>query len=118
MQMLPMVCAGLYADDAPIAVFATLADAEVFAAKYNAERGYALDDGERARVEQVPAYPAGDPGVSGHEITVSESRHSWDWRCTCGNGGVWLADEQAAREGAARHIAHWVPADTQVALPA
>ncbi|RGC68411.1 hypothetical protein C5N14_13575 [Micromonospora sp. MW-13] len=113
MQHLPIVCAGEYDDDRPLGVFATGADAERFAALYNLERGYGLEDGDRARVEYLRAYPAGDPGASGHEITVREAH----WSCTCGRAD-WSGSEQGAREQAARHIAHWIPAAKQVALPA
>ncbi|WP_320069591.1 hypothetical protein [Micromonospora sp. RTGN7] len=113
MQHLPIVCAGEYADDRPLAVFATDPDAQRYADLYNLERGYGLEDGDRARVEHLPAHPAGDPGRSGHAITVREAH----WSCTCGRTD-WAGTEMGAREQAARHIAHWIPAAEQVALPA
>lgn len=121
MFQLPIVAAGEYDSDRVLAVFATIADAEAYATKFNAEHGYGLYDGERARVEHLRAFPAGDPGVSGHEVTVQwkERRFAesgWVWYCTCGQRGETLS-EQVTREQAAQHIAHWVPASEQVALP-
>ncbi|MEV4521493.1 hypothetical protein AB0J77_14790 [Micromonospora tulbaghiae] len=121
MYQLPIVAAGEYDSDRVLAVFATVADAEVYAAKFNAERGYGLFDGERARVEYLPAFPAGDPGISGHEVKVEWKQRRWAesgwvWYCTCRENGETLS-EQVTREQAAAHIAHWVPAPEQVALP-
>lgn len=120
MLNLPMVAAGEYDADRPLAVFADLADAEEYARRYNAERGYGLADGDRARVESIAVFPSGDPGRSGHEVKVEQSTNNlgsaWSWTCTCGQHGVWLG-ERVAREQAAQHIAHWTGAVPQPALP-
>ncbi len=119
MLNLPIVAAGEYDSDRIIAVFQNEADAQVFADKFNAERGYGINDGERARVESLPAFGAGDPGVSGHEVRVEwhtgRMGSGWGWTCTCGQHESWLT-EQAAREQAARHITHWMGSVEQPAL--
>ncbi|WP_431976118.1 hypothetical protein [Micromonospora haikouensis] len=110
MLRLFMVCAGQYEDDAVIAVLEDEQDAKAFAAKYNAEKGYGINDGDRARVEPVRGFKAGDPGRSGHEIELAYTTHAfasaWNWRCACGEGGSETTKGEAA-EAADRHIKHW-----------
>ncbi|WP_328384294.1 hypothetical protein OHQ88_34165 (plasmid) [Micromonospora zamorensis] len=117
---LPMVCEGEYDEYAIIAVFQDESDAQVFADKYNAEKGRSITDSLRARVESVRAFPAGDPGRSGHEITVKyvdrKFNAGWSWSCTCGEGGG-AGNEQFTREDAAIHVNHWVGRAEQPALP-
>ncbi|MCX5070862.1 hypothetical protein OOJ91_34000 [Micromonospora lupini] len=120
MLSLPMVCKGEYDEYAILGVFEDKSDAQVFADKYNAEKGLSITDDARARVEGVRAFPKGDPGRSGHEIKVKYVDHrfnaGWAWSCTCGEGGG-AGNEQFTREEAATHVKHWVGQAEQVALP-
>ena len=120
MLNLPIVAAGEYDSDRIIAVFQNEADAQTFADKFNAEKGYGINDGERARVENLPAFGAGDPGISGHEVRVEHHTgpmgSGWGWTCTCSQYDRWLIGEQVARDQAGRHITHWMGTVEQSAL--
>ncbi|MBC9000543.1 hypothetical protein [Micromonospora aurantiaca (nom. illeg.)] len=112
MLTLPIVCAGEYEDDKPIAVFARVQDAEEFVRRYNAERGHGIHDGARARVESIPAYPEGDPGRSGHNTAV---RPDGGWGCSCGAGSPYT-DEPTSREQMDAHLEHWAAETGQPAI--
>lgn len=105
-----VVRAGQYEGEIDLAAFDEKADAEEFARRYNAERGHGLEDADRARVESLTRYTAGDHGRSGHVTTTKPHPgawgHPWLWTCTC-RAGTGAPSEQDAADLAARHVEHW-----------
>lgn len=105
MHTLPTVVVGQYEEEHILGVFQKQADAETFRDRYNTEPNSDRSEHERARVEAIVFYPAGDPGRTGHAINV-DGRTDPLWTCTCGANDFAETREQAWT-AARDHVDHW-----------